>query len=95
MVVVRVYMSPQVSDKTIAYEFEGDTVTATMEDISDTFDFSGTSDGRIDLSTIQTLLPVNPILEAERIDGVLHLKLLNFIQENAPEADRFPEWKDV
>ena len=37
--------SPQRSDKTIKYDFKGETITATLDGITDTFDFSSLQEG--------------------------------------------------
>lgn len=76
-------MSPQVrfSDK-IWYEIKEDRVTATINGISDTFDFTSMPNGKLQLygsegeSMIETVLDEVPILGAERTDGVLTVKLL-------------------
>lgn len=80
---MNVLMSPQVrfSDK-IWYEIKEDRVTATINGISDTFDFTSMPNGKLQLygsegeSMIETVLDEVPILGAERTDGVLTVKLL-------------------
>ena len=44
---------------------------------------------------IETVLECNPILKAQRVDGTLSVELLNFISEDASEAEKFPEWIEV
>ena len=94
---MRILMSPQVmlEDKKFDFVFSGDTITATFDGETDTFDFSGLPDGEVDFSKIETILPYNPILIARRLDGVLSVELLNFISEDASEFDKFPEWIEV
>ena len=90
-------MSPQVmfEDKRFDFVFSGESITATFDGETDTFDFSGLPDGEVDFSMIETTLPYNPILIARRVDGVLSVELLNFISEDASDAERFPEWIEV
>lgn len=44
----------------------------------DVFDFTGTPDGALDVDTIETDLPVQPILAAERVDGQLTVTVLDW-----------------
>ena len=90
---MRVLYSPVRSDKFIGYSFTGETVTCDMEEGRDTFDFSNMPDGIAE--NITTILPFNPIIRAERKDGVLSVELIKYIKEDADEAERFPEWMEV
>lgn len=92
---MRIYFSPIVWDKEIVYTFDNDKITATYEGTTDTFDFTGMPDGQLDLSTLETTLEVNPIMSAERVDGVLYVELLNRIDEQDSEFHKFPEWIEV
>ena len=94
---MRILMSPQVmlEDQRFDFVFSGESITATFDGETDTFDFSGLPDGEVDFSKIETTLPINPILIARRVDGVLSVELLNFISEDASDAERFPEWIEV
>lgn len=90
---MRIFLSPQVSDKSIEYEFGKDIIIATINSESETFDFSDFPDGKAE--NIETTLPINPIISAERKEGILHVELVNFIGEDATEEERFPEWQVV
>ena len=94
---MRILMSPQVmlEDQRFDFVFSGESITATFDGETDTFDFSGLPDGEVDFSKIETMLPYSPILIARRVDGVLSVELLNFISEDASDAERFPEWIEV
>ena len=94
---MRILMCHQVmlEDKRFEFSFSGESITATFDGDSDTYDFSGLPDGEVDFSKIETILPHNPILIARRVDGVLSVELLNFISEDASDAERFPEWIEV
>ena len=93
---MRIYKSPQVGvdEKRFKFEFSGEAITVTFDGISDTFDFTGLPDGEVDFSMIETVLECNPILKAQRVDGTLSVELLNFISEDASEAEKFPEWEE-
>ena len=78
---MKIKYSPQKSNsKQMEYEFNGEKITATLtqngQGYTDTFDFSGLPEGK--LEEVETELPVNPILSAERKDGVLWVKLLKY-----------------
>lgn len=90
---MKVLLSPQRSDKEINYHFEGEKITVTMNDMSDTFDFSTMPDGI--LYEVETILDINPIISAKRESGILYVELLNFISQDATEEERFPEWQEV
>lgn len=94
---MRILMCPQVmlEDKRFEFSFSGESITATFDGDSDTYDFSGLPDGEVDFSRIETTLAYNPILIARRVAGVLSVELLNFISEDASELERFPEWIEV
>lgn len=93
---MRVFFSPIVglADQ-IQYIFDSDKITATYKGSTDTFDFTGVPDGQLDLSTLETVLEVNPIMSAERVDGILYVELLNRIDEQDSEFHKFPEWIEV
>lgn len=90
---MKVLFSPQLNSEKIKYTFEGEKITAIYNEEIDVFDFSGLPDGRAE--NIETTLPINPVVSAERKNGVLYVKLLNFIDENATEEERFPSWQVI
>jgi len=83
--------SPQRSDRSLSYQFSGETITATLDGQSDTFDFSGLPDGELDVSALETTLDICPVLAARRVNGRLEVTLLKFHGPNALESERFPE----
>jgi len=95
-----IYMSPQVpnNEEEFEYSFDGEKIDIkliTKEEIyQDTFDLSTVPNGRLELSSVETTLPLNPILEAERIEGELQVVLKNYIDEEATEEEKFPKWID-
>jgi len=86
-----VYYSPQRSDRSLSYQFSGETITATLDGQSDTFDFSSLPDGELDVSALETTLDICPVLAARRVNGQLEVTLLRFHGPDAPESERFPE----
>ena len=93
---MRILFSPQVpvvERQRINYTFGNDVITAEIDGQTDTFDFSEMPDG--EAMNIETTLPVNPIISARRINGVLEVVLLNFIGPDATEDERYPDWQEV
>lgn len=90
---MQVLYSPQRSDNALRYEFDGEVITVYLNDEQDMFDFSQVPEGK--LKAVETTLPINPIVSAERKEGVLYVELLNFIGEDATEEERFPKWQVV
>lgn len=91
---MKIIYSPQVNNKKIKYQFIGEKVVVLLDDMVEEFDFTDMPDGMAETITPDTL-PFNPIVEADRIEGVLYLRLINFIDEDASEEERFPEWMEV
>lgn len=82
-------LSPQGRDyNKIWYEITENKITATINGISDTFDFTDMPNGKFQRynsdgeSIVETTLREVPILEAEKIDGVLTVKILFSIDVN-------------
>ena len=80
---MKVLLSPQVRDNSkIWYEIEHQKITATINDITDTFDFTDMPNGKLQLydsngeSMIESTLDEIPILGAEKTDGVLTVEIL-------------------
>lgn len=91
---MRIFLSPQYNHlQKIEYEFQGEKIIAKIDGLEDEFDFSAMPDGVAE--HIETTLPVNPILEANRENGILYVKLLNFIDDDATEKERFPDWQVI
>jgi len=94
-----IQLSPQVRENNkIWYEMSENKITATINDVSDTFDFTDMPDGELQLydlegeSLIETTLDEIPIMKAEKKDGVLNVEITFSI--NADEQDErllFPE----
>ena len=92
-------LSPQVRDyEKIWYEIENQKVIATINGISDTFDFSEMPNGKLQLwddegnNMIETTLDEVPILGAKKEDGILTVEIL-FSIDSSEQDNRllFPE----
>lgn len=98
---MKIYLSPQVNDSKIFYEFDEDVVRVRIGSVSEEFDFSGVPDGELSLRgkdgelLIETSLEPFPLESAEKRGGILYLELLNWIGVNASYEERFPEWIDA
>ena len=96
---MKILFSPQVRDRNkIWYEIEHQKITITINDVTDTFDFTGMPNGKLQLynsdgeSMIETVLEEIPILGAEKTDGVLTVEILFSIDSNEQdERLLFPE----
>ena len=84
-------------NKSIVYDYADDILHVTMtfndEVYEDSFDFSSFSEDGILLmfdefgeSTIQADLPINPIVSVERVGGVLHLTILEWVPDKTQGA---------
>ena len=78
-----IQLSPQGRDNNkIWYEIKENKVTATINDISDTFDFTDMPNGELQMydadgnNLIETTLDEVPILSANKVDGVLTVEIL-------------------
>lgn len=86
---MNILISPQVrSNDKIWYEVREDMVIVTINGITDSFDFSGMPNGKLQLydsegeSMIETVLEEVPILGAEKTNSVLIVELLFSIDSN-------------
>jgi hypothetical protein len=92
---MKVYLSPQnvSDDRKIKYSFVGESVTAIYGDKRDTFDFTGMPLGILD--SVETILPVSPIIKAERTADGLYVTLVNYVGDDATQEENFPMWMEV
>ena len=91
---MKIYLIPQFSPNSLTYSFRGDAITVDMDGNKDTFDFTGMPDGELELDDIETTLEHNPIMSAKKIDGILSVELLNWLDRDATVEEKFPEWMD-
>lgn len=93
---MRIYKSPQVrlDDERIRYSATGDRLTVTIEGVSDTFDFTNVV-GVLNMITVRTTLPFNPLQKVERKNGTIEVTTINYIGQDATEEERFPHFQEV
>lgn len=92
-------LSPQVrDDNKIWYDIENQKITATINNVSDTFDFTDMPEGELQMydeygeSLIDTTLNEVPLLNAKKEDGVLTVEILFSIDiHEKDERLLFPE----
>ena len=90
--------SPQRNDNELEYKFSGEIITATLNGMTDVFDFSELQEGdevarneETGQLEIETTLPFLPILDARREDGQIVVTVLQYHGKDAPYEERFPE----
>ena len=88
---MRITYSPQRSDRSITYTFDGDRITATLDGVSDVFDFTSLPDGEA-AEIISTLDPC-PVLSAKRVNGELQVALLRTIPARPSVPEELEAWK--
>lgn len=92
---MRVLFQPQFNPgASVAYTFDGERVSATLDGASDVFDFSVLPEGAT-LTRVTTELPVNPVISAHRTDGVVEVVLLRWYDDESAEGDLWPQWEEV
>lgn len=98
---MKILYSPQINEiDVLEYEFVGDKITVTYNGEIDEYDFTDMPDGSVARSygrepEIISNLPINPVIEAKRMNGILHVILIKFIPFNATEDKKFPDWIEV
>ena len=92
---MKIYKSPQVrmDGKRITYDFSGSKISATLDGVTDVFDFAAVRSA-VKVSTIRTSLEINPIEKVE-YDGTLKITITNFIGPDASEEERYPNFEEV
>ena len=88
---MRVTYSPQRIDHTVSYAFDGETITATLDGVSDVFDFTSLPDG--EAAEIVSVLNPCPVLAAKRVDGELHITLLRAIPARPSDPQELEVWR--
>lgn len=87
---------PQRNDINQTEIFEGEVITITQDSLSEVFDFTDFPEGA-ELTDIETILPINPIVSAKRIDGTLYIGILKPHGNLLEEGVEYPntEWQEV
>ena len=80
---MNILLSPQVRERNkIWYGVSENVITATINSVTDTFDFRDIPNGKLQLydeegnSLIETELPEVPIIQAEKVNGELTVEIL-------------------
>ena len=97
---MKILLSPQIRDANkIWYEIEHQKITATINGVSDTFDFTDMPDGELrfwdenENEIIETNLYDNPIISAKKENGELWVEVVFTIDmEEEDERLLFPDW---
>lgn len=97
-----VNFSPQRNDNELEYKFSGEIITATLNGMTDVFDFSSLNEGdevarneETGQLEVETNLPLLPILGARRENGEVIVTVIMYHGKDAPESERFPEPLEV
>lgn len=69
--------TPQRADMKAEYTVNNDTLTVTINNVTEAFDFTGLDEG-IAEEIIAEELPINPILSAEKIDDTVNIEIIRF-----------------
>lgn len=92
---MKIKYSPQFNEHDqLAYHFDDELISVTLNDQTETFDFTNMPNGRAEKIESEEFT-FCPIISAERKEGTLYLELLNFIGLDATEEEKFPEWQEV
>ena len=91
---IQIKYSPQCSDKTISYQFQGEKITAIIDGEPQTVDLSNIS--QYPTKERQTPDPPFFILSVRVVDEAKRVELLKFHRADAPESERFGfDWEKV
>jgi len=73
--------TPQRADIKAEYTVDNDTLTVTMGETTENFDFTGLPDG-ITEEVKAKILPVNPIVYIEKVDNTTKVTVIRFYDED-------------
>lgn len=91
---MQILYTPTVSEDKFYYTFnpEEEKIEVEFLGTKDVFDFSDFKEGE-EYIDAETTLEINPLADVKREGGVLYITLRNFIDSDATEEERFPDWK--
>ena len=69
--------TPQRADIKVSYEVNDDVLIVTVDNVSETFDFTGLEEGVAE-EIIAEGLPVNPIISAEKTGDTINIEVVRF-----------------
>lgn len=74
---INLIYTPQRADFKAEYIVNNDILTVKIEEIEEIFDFTGLEEG-IAEEIIAEILPINPIISAEKIGDTINIKVIRF-----------------
>lgn len=73
--------TPQRSDFKATYTINDDVLTVEMDGATEVFDFTGLAEG-VAQEIIAEVLPINPVISAEKIGDTVIIKVIQFYGED-------------
>ena len=83
--------TPQRADFKVEYTIGNDILTVKIEETEEVFDFTGLEEG-IAEEIIADVLPINPIISAEKTRNIINIKVIRFY--NSDEKELFENGTD-
>jgi hypothetical protein len=74
---INLIKTPQRADIKVEYTINNDILTVKMDNATEVFDFTGLDEG-IAEEIIAEVLPINPIINAEKIGDTVNIKVIRF-----------------
>lgn len=91
---MKIKYSPQISENSISYEINGESIVCNLNGEIDNFDFSDVPAGS--LVEVESSLEIKVVESVKRDEnGVLWVKLYKPINRNSSYEDKFPDWIEV
>jgi hypothetical protein len=81
---INLIYTPQRADIKAEYETHDDVLIATIDNITEVFDFTGLEEG-IAEEIIVEVLPINPIISAKKTGDTVNVKVIRFYEEDEKE----------
>lgn len=81
---INLIYTPQRADFKAEYIINNDILTVSIDDKTETFDFTGLEEG-IAEEVIAEVLPVNPIVSAEKVGDTVNITVIRFYDETEKE----------
>lgn len=85
---INLIYEPQESSYKAEYIINGDILTVTIGESTETFDFTGLEEGMAEEIIAETL-PINPIISAKKIGDTINIEVIRFY--NADEKELFED----
>lgn len=74
---INLIYSPQRADMEVEYIINNDILTIKIDNIEEIFDFTGLEEGMAE-EIITEVLPINPIVSAEKVGDKVNIKVIRF-----------------